>query len=191
MRVGCADNRRSHHDEHHHHAAGILAFVEHTPGQLGFLMVFFASWGKRIEIVGYAGIEKCQNCKNYCNSWICEHRSEASVYFLRIAKYDKKLLYICEVCEKAWEIDESAKNEAIHRTIGLPSPEECWTIWGRLLEEAERAANANQGNENVLNFVSDALVAAGEELKRTYGEDQVRGIAECFLRFLLDDDKPG
>jgi len=152
-------------------------------------MVFFANWGKQLEAVGYAGIEKCQNCKNYCDFWICEHRSVAGVYFIK-AKYNKKYLYVCEVCEKAWDIDASAKDEALKRTIGLPTQEQCWEMWDRLMEIADQTAAENKENENALDCVVDALVKAVEELKQTYQEQQVEYIAQRFVAFLQDDDRP-
>jgi hypothetical protein len=153
-------------------------------------MVFFASWGKQLEVIGYAGIEKCENCKNYCNFWICEHRSETRVYFMRVASYDKKHLYVCEICEKAWSIDPSAKDEALKRSIGLPSPEQCWEMWDRLMEVADHAAGANKARDNVWEFITNALSNELTKMKQTYEAEQVDYIAERYLSFLADDDRP-
>jgi hypothetical protein len=89
-------------------------------------------WGKDLKQVAYAGIEKCPNCKNYGHFWICEHSSHAKLYFIKVAKWNKKLLYMCQTCERGWEIEESAKEDAIKRTIALPTGEQALQMWTRL-----------------------------------------------------------
>jgi len=149
-------------------------------------------WGKDLKQVAYAGVEKCPNCKNYGHFWICEHSSHATLYFIKVAKWNKKVLYMCEICKQGWEIEEAAKEDAIKRTIGLPTGDQCLQIWTRL-ESAVNAAltgGGEKGKEETVQLIRNAITATAKELKATYQDDQVGYVAGRFIAYLSDQDRP-
>jgi hypothetical protein len=148
-------------------------------------------WGKDLKQVAYAGIDKCPNCKNYGHFWLCEHSSHASLYFIKVVRWNKKLLYMCQTCERGWEIDEKAGNEAIERTIRLPSPEQCVTMWTRLDTAVSRAVDypIAVGGQSAITPLSAAIGKTIEELKTEYQHDHVGYIANRYIAFLQDPDK--
>jgi len=149
-------------------------------------------WGKDVKQVAYAGIEKCPHCKNHGHFWICEHSSHATLYFIKVAKWSKKLLYMCATCERGWELDESVREEAIKRTIGLPTEEQCLQMWSRLDSASSKALTASRemANDQTIQMLGDAIAATVEELKAMHQEDHVTYVAGRFVAFLRDQDRP-
>src|SRR4051812_17695799 len=89
-------------------------------------------WGKDLRKLAYAGIEKCPNCGAVAHFWLCERANNASLYFLKIAKWNRQFLLMCQSCENGWEILPELRDETLRRTLALPSPEECEEIFGYL-----------------------------------------------------------
>jgi hypothetical protein len=149
-------------------------------------------WGKDLRQVAYAGIEKCPNCKNYGHFWICEHSSHAKLYFIKVAKWNKKLLYMCETCERGWEIEDSAKEDAIKRTIGLPTGQQCMEMLTRLNSAVNNALTGAgaEGQEETGRLIGNVFTEAVKELKRSYQEDHVGYVAGRFIAYLQDQDRP-
>jgi len=148
-------------------------------------------WGKDLKQVAYAGIEKCPNCKNYGHFWICEHSSHAKLYFIKVAKWNKKLLYMCQTCERGWEIEESAKEDAIKRTIALPTGEQALQMWTRLNSAVNDAlTGVGDGQEETVRLITNVIIATVKEFKNTYQEDHVGYVAGRFIAHLQDQDRP-
>ena len=149
-------------------------------------------WGKDLKQVAYAGIEKCPNCKNYGHFWICEHSSHAKLYFIKVAKWNKQLLYMCETCERGWEIEEAAKEDVIRRTIGLPTGEQALQMWTRLNSAVINALTGpgKQEQEDSVLLITNVVSATVKGLEATYQEDHVRYVAGRFIAYLQDQDLP-
>jgi hypothetical protein len=149
-------------------------------------------WGKDLKQVAYAGIEKCPNCKNYGHFWICEHSSHAKLYFIKVAKWNKKLLYMCETCERGWEIEETAKEDAIKRTIALPTGEQALQMWTRLNSAVNNALTGagELAQEETVRLIINVITETVKELKATYQEDHVGYVAGRFIAYLQDQDRP-
>jgi len=151
--------------------------------------MFYASWGKKLKPLGYAGIEKCENCKNYCNFWISEHASQVKAYFIQVAKFKKKILYHCEICNASWEIAKSKKDEMLRFSTALPTPENCWHLWESLNDTATAAAKS-ACNGDVWDLVAAALKAQLQTLDRRFPSDHVAYVGKQYLEFLQDEDRP-
>lgn len=80
--------------------------------------MIFASWGKDSREIGYWGILKCSNCKNYGHFSINELTNKVKLYFITVAKYDKKRYLICPICNAGYEIKDSEYESTIR---ALPS----------------------------------------------------------------------
>jgi len=48
----------------------------------GLPVVF--GWGKKGKFIGYVGIDKCPNCKNYVHFSIYEYSNRVNIYFVPI-----------------------------------------------------------------------------------------------------------
>jgi hypothetical protein len=149
-------------------------------------------WGKDLKKVAYSGIEKCPNCKNYGHFWVCEHSWHAKLYFVKVAKWNKRLLYMCDTCKRGWEIEESAREDAIKRTIGLPTLEQCLELWNRLNSDVNNAltAAAVQGQEQTVRVIGSAINETVKDLRGKYQEDHVGYVTSRFIAYLEDQDRP-
>jgi hypothetical protein len=151
--------------------------------------MFYASWGKKLKPLGYAGIEKCGNCKNYCNFWISEHASQVKAYFIQVAKFNKKFLYHCEICDASWEIPAGKKDEMLRCSTALPTPENCWHLWDCLNDAVTTAARAAT-NGDLSEKISAALKDQLQTLSGRFPRDHVAYVGRQYLEFLHDEDRP-
>lgn len=145
-------------------------------------------WGKDLKKVGYAGIAKCANCNNFSHFWVCEHSSHASLYFIRIAKWDKKLVCLCGTCERGWEIEPAKQDEVIRQTLALPSYEDAHTMWGKFEKSVSQAIDENErnGQEVLMASVTEAITSTVEQLKREYQVDHALYVAGRYVTYLQD-----
>lgn len=149
-------------------------------------------WGKDLTQVAYAGIEKCPHCKNFSHFWICEHSSHASLYFIKVMKWNKKLLLMCQTCERGWEVEEAQKEDVLKRTIGLPSVEQCAKMWTRLNASVNQALSGDgeKGTEETVRRITNAITETVQELKATFQEDHVAYMTSRFVAYLQDPERP-
>jgi len=149
-------------------------------------------WGKDLKDVAYAGIEKCPQCKNWSHFYICEHSSHASLYFIRVAKWSKKWVYVCKVCSHGWEVEEGKKDELIRQTVYLPSQEQCLQMWTRYDKAVSEALDrgTDKGQEAVVSLIREAITATLDALKETHQDDHARYVAQRYVAFLQDQDTP-
>jgi len=94
--------------------------------------VIIYGWGKDLKQVAYAGIERCQNCSNFGHFWLCEQSSYASLYFVKVAKWNKRLFLMCQTCQRGWELEQKDKASIIRSTLGLPTPQDCQELWDEI-----------------------------------------------------------
>jgi zinc-ribbon family len=153
-------------------------------------MIVFYGWGKDLKPVAYAGIEKCPRCKNWAQFSVYEQTSHASLYFIKVARWGKKLYYRCETCKGGWEIEEQAKEDAIKRTIGLPPAEQLVQMWAHLDTSAANAITAGSGSDRLPELLGLALTNAVEQLKTEHQPDHVAYIANRYVAYLRDTDRP-
>lgn len=149
-------------------------------------------WGKGLKHVAYAGIEKCPHCKNFGHFWVCEHSSHATLYFFKVAKWNKKLVCMCETCEHGWEIEPAHQADVLKRTIGLPTGEQCTQIWARLNGAVNQAltTGGERGSEETVRLISQAIAETVQALNAQYQEDHVAYVASRFVAYLQDPDRP-
>lgn len=149
-------------------------------------MIFYG-WGKDLKQIAYAGVEKCPNCKNFGHFSLCENSSYASLYFVTVAKWNKKYFLMCELCQKGCEIDAAGKDELLRMTIAIPPKEHVAEIWNRL-EIAYTDAEAMPGDHT--KAFAYTLNAALMQLKSAYSENHVAYVANRYAQWLKDDDGP-
>ncbi|MGO9598358.1 MAG: hypothetical protein ACLP7Q_10240 [Isosphaeraceae bacterium] len=148
--------------------------------------------GSDLKKIGFAGIEKCPNCKNYVPLWLCEHSHKLTAYFIAVVRYKRQLLYLCETCNQAFLLKEGTEEEAIKSTVSLPSREEAVAMWSKLYDRLADAVRREQGrpNEEVVQVIHTTMMSTIAELKQSYQPMHVDYVHSRFVQFLEDSDCP-
>ena len=148
--------------------------------------------GSDLKKIGFAGIEKCSNCKNYAPFWVCEYSHKLTAYFIPVVRYNRQLLYLCETCNQAFTIKEGMEDGAIKDTVAAPSREDAQAIWNefdeRLVDVVRR--NAGQDRATVARLIADTMEKTIDRLKRNYQPVHVDYVHYRFAQYLADDDGP-
>lgn len=86
-------------------------------------------WGKNSKEVGYIGLQKCPVCNHFANFTINEVANNIKVYFIPIAKYNKKRYVVCGRCQNGWELDEDKYNILMLESMKAFTPERTLELW--------------------------------------------------------------
>jgi hypothetical protein len=143
-------------------------------------------WGKNLKEIAYAGIEECSACKNYSHFSICEHSSNATLYFIKVARWNKKLVYVCKTCNQGWQLDDAKREDILWKTISLPSRDMCAAIWDRFMRHASETHEREKANgkQAIAIAVTASVRATTDALKQAYQEDHVNYVAYRFCAYL-------
>lgn len=149
----------------------------------------FFGWGKKGKVVGYLGIEKCPNCKNYSHFKLYEYANNFNLYFIPVAKWNKKLYLVCSSCDVAWELDNELKEEMLDRALRGPSQDIVNKIWDRVDEIVGRDFSVilEKDPENWVELMVEKCIS---ELCDEFSD--IAAIRELTLKYLqcsFDEDK--
>ena len=149
-----------------------------------------AGWGGGAKAIAYAGIAKCENCKNYGHYYLVEASKKASVLFVPIAKWSKKYYLVCSICEVGFEVTESEKQEILVDSVSLPDADVAGAIWDALdiiMAEVVSEGDRDEAEEaDAVKAIDNAIAQLHEQYAPEH-VDYVRGIfAEC----ISDPDQP-
>ena len=86
-------------------------------------------WGQDSTKVCDAGIMKCDNCNNYSTFEIRELSRKASLYFIPVAKWDRKYYLVCDTCQYGYELNIETKNKIFQDMQSLPNNEVSAIMW--------------------------------------------------------------
>jgi transcription elongation factor Elf1 len=86
-------------------------------------------WGQDSTKVCDAGIMKCDNCNNYATFEIKELARNASLYFITVAKWDRKYYLVCDTCQYGYELNVETKNKIFQDMKSLPSNAVSAIMW--------------------------------------------------------------
>ena len=102
-------------------------------------MLFLFGWGKKAKKIGYFGVSKCGNCKNYTHSFIYEISNNINIYFVPVAKFNKKYILSCELCHAGIEITPTFKDNLLTQLCPLMAPpDETMRIWNLLYNKFQK-----------------------------------------------------
>lgn len=163
-------------------------------------MLFLLGWGKNAKKIGYLGISKCKNCKNYTHLYIYEIANNINIYFIPVAKFNRKYIVACELCKAGIEITPETKNNLIEKYCSIMAPpEETVRIWNTirdkisdLLVEYSIKLNSNKFNKNNLDIeLKQRKDKIMQEVKETTMYKLcVEIIYEEWLQSINDEDNP-
>lgn len=150
-------------------------------------MIFYG-WGKDLKQIAYVGIEKCRNCKNFGHFWLCENSSYASLYFVTVARWSKKYFLMCELCQRGFEIDKTAKDDLLRTTVSLPTRSQVEEIWNRLDKAySEAVTSAGEQGDLIFRNVDEAV----QQLSVRHSRMHISYVSNRYADWLGDDDPPG
>ena len=152
-------------------------------------MIFYG-WGKDLRQIAYAGIEKCQNCRNHSHFWICESASYAELYFIKLAKWNKKSFLMCETCQRGVELAQSKINEIISTTIALPSYDSVCEMWKQLDSNVSESASGLTDGHEIMEAIQASIAKSSTQLRERIDPGHVDYVVSRFVRFLSDTDVP-
>jgi hypothetical protein len=95
-------------------------------------MPILAGWGGKRKLVGNYGIHKCSNCHNWQPMGIYELSRQATLYFIPVAKWDKKYYIICPICEAGVPVSVEELAPLLQACITVPDAETAIQIWGEM-----------------------------------------------------------
>ena len=99
---------------------------------MGIPIIF--GWGKKGKQVGYIGIDKCPNCRNYTHLFLYEYANNINIYFVPVAKFNKKLYLVCSTCDAAWELTEELKKEMLEVSVITLDVATTTYIWNEVVK---------------------------------------------------------
>lgn len=146
-------------------------------------------WGKKGKVAGYVGIDKCPNCKNYSHFQLYEYANNVNLYFIPVAKWNKKIYLVCSSCDAAWELNDELKEEMLDKALKSPSPDIVNKIWDKVDEIVDKdfAAIIEKEPENWVELMVEKCIA-----KLCDEVSDVAAIREVTLKYLqcsFDKDK--
>ena len=149
--------------------------------------MIYASWGKKAKMIGYWGILKCSNCKNYSHHDIYEMGNNVKLYFLTVAKYNNKKFLVCPICDSGYELSDETYTQLISKLPSKFTREKTIEIWDKLNTEFVRFLSEIEENSSFEVFF-DEIVSV---LVDKYGnKENIEEIVSTYLQYTTDEDMP-
>ena len=142
-------------------------------------MILIGGWGKKSKKIADAGLLKCKNCNNTAAFEVRELASTASLFFVPVAKWNKKTYLVCPICEAGYELSEDDTKKLLQDVASLPSNDSAKEIWNKTdsLFVKFMKENGNIGEWNDF---------AKEELSKNHKSDDVEYVLSCYNRNLIE-----
>lgn len=67
----------------------------------------FVGYKNDVKDIMYVGVRECQHCGNNSHFYITETSFQPRLYFISIAKLNKKYFLKCATCERGVELDKT------------------------------------------------------------------------------------
>jgi len=150
-------------------------------------MIIFG-WGKGAKKLADIGFNKCPNCKNYSWFYLCELSSKVKVYFVPVAKFNKKYYMVCSVCSAGLELTSKEKDEILRESVEFPSQELSIEIWNKLDDMFSKLSEAMETDKSL--DAEEFIERATSELREQYDEKYFDVVAQTYLQYINDDDLP-
>ena len=83
-------------------------------------MLVLFGWGKKSKKLADAGIMRCKNCNNYSTFEIRELTKNINLYFIPIAKWNKRTFLVCTTCEAGYELTKEGQEEILQEVMKIP-----------------------------------------------------------------------
>jgi len=141
--------------------------------------MIIGGWGKKSKKVADAGLLKCKNCNNTAAFEVRELANTASLYFIPVAKWNKKTYLVCPICEAGYELSEDDTKKLMQEIASLPSNDISTEIWNKIDSLFVGFMKENKNLEEWNDFVKG-------ELSKTYKKDDTEYVLSCYNQSLVD-----
>lgn len=142
--------------------------------------MLIANWGDKSKKISDAGIDVCSNCHNLSAFELRTTESTAGLFFVSIAKWNKKYWYVCQTCSAGFPVSEGKEEEMIRLATEAPSHQVCTEIFTKMSKYFQEG-NYFSNEEKLNGFLNDAI----EKIKNDgYKEQDIRYIYPTFLKLL-------
>ena len=150
--------------------------------------MLLVGWGKGAKQIAYLGVYKCSNCKNYSHFHLYELANKIKLYFIQVAKFNKKYIIACETCEAGHEIDEETKNNLLQISVEIPNRDGFIEIWNyndeRLIARIKIQNNLDdKWFEHIINETRDVFC-------KRFNISQINHVIKKYAEFFQDEDRP-
>lgn len=148
-------------------------------------MVLFG-WGRESVKISDAGILKCNNCKNYTTFEIRATARKVSLYFIPVAKWDRKYYLVCITCQYGFEIDEKSKNDILEDIKLLPNNIESGLIWNEIdniFVEQVNKLKVNKDEEYYETLINNTKLLSSE---LNYDKNHINYILSIYFKFISE-----
>lgn len=147
------------------------------------MIPIFFGWGQNSKKIADLGLKECENCHNIVGFELREVSKTAKLYFVPIAKWEKKYFIVCPICEAGYEVNEFKKNKVIQETISLPDNETSINIWNELSELVTSDFQEFSKKKDIYDYVKKELS------KKGYDEDDILYVYRFFFEYFLKISK--
>jgi len=141
--------------------------------------MIIGGWGKKSKKIADAGLLKCKNCNNTAAFEVRELANTASLYFIPVAKWNKKTYLVCPICEAGYELSEDDAKKLMQEIASLPSNDTSTEIWNKVDALFVGFMKENKNFEEWNDF-------AKNELSKHYKKDDAEYVLSCYNYNLLE-----
>lgn len=154
-------------------------------------MIIIGGWKKSAREIAYLGINWCPNCKNYDHFAMYEIATKVNLYFVPVAKFKKKFIWACELCEAAWEVDEEKRGDLLRESATIPDRDYVTNLWNEIDQELSSAIGAARSPENSDSVdLLELIEGYRDEFLGRHESKQATYVIDKYMEFLADPDKP-
>jgi hypothetical protein len=75
-------------------------------------MIVFG-WGSEAKVLGSVGCAQCPNCANEATWQVLESSRRASLYFVPVAKWNRRYFVACPICHYGAELKDREHAESV------------------------------------------------------------------------------
>lgn len=96
-------------------------------------MIILYGWGNRSKKLADAGYLTCGHCNNVSWFTIIYLASEFNLYYIPVARWNRRYYMVCGICSAGYEIDNQKIKDVIADSKGIPDFQTYDLIWHKLL----------------------------------------------------------
>ena len=144
------------------------------------------NWGEKSKKVCDASINECSNCKDISTFEIRTMEKTAGMFFVSMAKWDKKYYLVCLQCSAGFPLSEGKEDEAIKFYTELADNDTSIDIHNKIDNLFVKYIPTDEGLKNINDFITSAK----ENLKiEGYREKDIEWIMSVYLKHALNINK--
>lgn len=146
-------------------------------------MLILFGWGKKSKKLADAGIMKCKNCNNYSAFEIRELAKNINLYFIPIAKWDKRTFLVCPICEAGYELTKEGREKILQEVIKIPDNKICIEIFNRIDSLSIDYFEKKKDPKKWDSYIKKELIKEGNK------KDDIDYVLPVYAESLMDDSK--